>query len=175
MAKNILAVIGPRKSGKTEVANLLKSFYSEHVQFTAHRHAFQDFIKLHNIPREMFFIRDEYEENRSLMFSFREMQQEKYLTLFSEDLATMNNIIVDEVYYFSELKLLIQHGAKILFVETLENQRKEFGLTPYMTHQFYTKEVANIKRDEVKRWKNTIVVENNQSLSMLRTNLRSLI
>lgn len=175
MAKNIIAIIGARKSGRTEVANLLKTFYSEYIQITAHQHAFYDFLKVQNLSREMFFYDKEYEENRSMLFSFRELNQEKYLTLFSEDLQGMNNIIVDEVYYFSELKMLIQLGAKIIYVESTDDKRKEFGLTQYMSQQFYTKEVASIKKDEVKHWKNTLVVYNNTTKENLRINLRGLI
>lgn len=175
MAKNIIAIIGPRKSGKTEVAMLLKSFFPEAVQSIPYARAFNDYIKIHNIPRELFFIPQEVEENKSLLMSFRELQWEKYLTLFSEDLNRMNNIIVDEVYYFAELKLLIQLGAKVIYVSTPEEKRKEFGLTPYMEKQFYAQQVAAIKVDEVKKWSNTIILNNTQNQYHLRGTLRSLI
>lgn len=177
MAKNIIAIIGARKVGKTYVADMVQSFFGNSSRITPDTQLFFDFLKLNDMTSDDFYNSQDYEENRNLLFLFKEMQlkqdPKKYLYYFINELNSDYTKIVDNVYYFSDLALLIEYKAKIIFLDATLDKRKEFGYTSNMDRQFYAQEVATIQSKDVKNWANTIIVQNTGNMNEMRVQLRT--
>ena len=176
MAQNIIAVIGSRKVGKTYLADIAQLFLTGSKRITPDTHLLLDFLNLHEMSPDDFYDKLTYEENKNLLYLFKELKSPSYYTnWFIKELQSHENIIVDNVYYFRDLAVLIEHKAKIIFIESTLEKRKEFGYIDYMDRQFYTKEVAAITSKDVAKWTNTIIVKNIGSAHDLKVQLRQLI
>ena len=173
---NIIAIIGSRKVGKTYVADIAQLFLTGSKRMTPDTKLILDFLELHEMSAEDFYERSSYEENKNLLYCFKELKRGEYYTnCFINELQSHTDVIVDNIYYYKDLAVLIEHGAKIIYVETTPAKRTEFGYTDNMDRQFYTKEVATITGKDVAKWKNTIVVKNTGSPNDLKVQLRQLL
>ena len=176
MAQNIIAIIGARKVGKTYVADIAQLFLTGSKRMTPDTKLILAFLELHEMSAEDFYERSSYEENKNLLYLYKELKTGDYYTnCFINELQSHGDVIVDNIYYFKDLAVLIEHGAKIIYVETTSAKRNEFGYTDNMDRQFYTKEVATITSKDVAKWKNTIVVKNTGSPNDLKVQLRQLL
>lgn len=175
MAKDITVVIGARKVGKTTAVNILNSFYVDAVRMNPLVDILSDFLFLHEMTAESFTF--DRETNYKLLFLFKELQEQKhpryYLHKFLADIEKANTIIIDDVYSYIELDALIKLKAKIILIEATDLKRTEYGYTKGMDKVFYAQEVSNINRNIIKHWKNTLVIDNNKSISDLRLTLRN--
>jgi hypothetical protein len=177
---NITAIIGARKTGKTYVSDIAQLFLTGAKRMTPDTKLWLDFLELHEMSAEDFFERHVHEENKNLLYLFKEFKDSTYYTnCFVNELQSHIQgavpVIVDNIYYFRDLAVLIEHKAKIIFIDTPLDKRKEFGYTDNMDKQFYTKEVAAITSKDVAKWKNTIIIKNTGSPNDLKVSLRQLI
>ena len=179
MAQNITVVIGARKAGKSHVADIAQLFFTDCKRITPDTQLMWDFIQLNDMSLEDFYERLHYEEHRNLLLLFREVQHQKhpdkYTHHFLNELQSCDNVVIDNVYYFKDLAVLIEHQAKILFIDTPMIKRQEFGYRDGMDRKFYTQEVAAITVHDVAKWANTTIIQNNGSSHDLKVQLRNLI
>lgn len=175
MAKNIIAIIGARKVGKTMAASLLHSFHADSAVITPLDYILQDFLRINEMSATGFH--ESQEENRNLLFLFKELQEQiqpkKYLHQFLSDLDRWETAIVEDIYSYQELHALIKLKAKIILMDASSRKRTEFGYTNNMDKAFYVQEVASIDKTQVKTWHNVTVIDNDYPLADLRLKLRN--
>lgn len=176
MAQNIIAIIGARKVGKTHVAEIAQLFLTDSQRITPDTKLMYDFLKLHEMSVNDFYAVGVHEENKRLLYLFKELKQADYYTqCFINELQSCDALIVDNVYYYKDLAILMEHKAKIIFIETTLEKRKEFGYMDDMDQQFFTKEVAAITSKDVLSWKNTVIIKNIGNPHDLKVQLRQFI
>jgi dephospho-CoA kinase len=183
VAQNIIAIIGARRVGKTYLAEIAQLFFSDAKRISPDTHLILDFLELHEMSATEFYDRQMHEENRRLLYLFKELQHNKYPNKYSNyflneiqtSIQSGTPLIIDNIYYFRDLAILIEHKAQIILVEAPHNKRTEFGYTNNMDLQFFTKEVASVTNQDVRKWNNTIVIKNDSSAHDLKVKLRNLI
>jgi hypothetical protein len=191
MAQNInqklIAVIGPRKSGRSTVLEKIQYFKPEYQRFHMWSFALQEFTNLHNITITEFFLRPgelidagANPEINKLLFSLycdyrRSTDMNFSITPALEYIKNKNRIIIDDIYYYNELATLVDLGATIIYVDTDRDIRVKRGLTKKMEEIDMYQYVSAISAHQVKNWKRTYIMNNDKELNTLHIKVQALI
>lgn len=181
--QKLITIIGPRKSGRSTIADKIQFLRPEYYRTHIWVFALQEFCNLHNISVTEFFLKPNSTESNAdpelnrLMFSLycehkRLNNPDFSLNSYLNYINNKAKVIIDDVYYFNELSALIKLNSIIIYVNTDYDVRVRRGLTKKMEDIDMTGYVATIKSGDVKHWKNTFIIDNNKDLNHLNLKLQ---
>lgn len=185
MAKDIIAVIGARKVGKTEAIETLQRCSFGYSVTSPNYWAIKDFVTVNDMTLDDFFFHPSaggdinFETHKRLMLLFKENQEchnpKKYLDMMDEEIFNLDRVLIDDIYTYDELCHVINLGARLILIHADQRKRDEMGYIKGMDNEFYVNEVGSITPDDVTNWKHTTVITNNGALDRFRFSLRSFI
>jgi hypothetical protein len=185
--QKLITVIGPRKSGRSTIIEKIQYFRPEYQRFHMWSFALQEFVNLHNMTVTEFFIKSGVGEgpgtdpdlNRILFSLYCECKR-KQDTDFSlkpalEYISKKPKVLVDDVYYYNELANLIGQNTIIFYINTDRDIRIKRGMTKKMEEIDMSQHVTTIKANDVKKWKNTYIINNDKDLNHLHMKVQELV
>jgi uridine kinase len=168
----ITAVIGARKSGKTTACEILNSMHPDSERISMMGYGIRAFADLHDIRLEAFWQERTREENRSLYNVFSEHQRKQNPRIFLDPILAFikskTHVIIDDIFYYNELQALVECRAHILLLEVPDDTRLTRGWTKSMNQQPMEQEVAAIKGDTIKHWRNVEIIQNTMAINEFR-------
>ena len=178
--QRIIAVIGKRRSGKTTTAEILKNFLAEASHLTMLAFGLAEFSNLHDLPVAEFWRQPEHNEHRVQLGAFLERVRPsdpgQFLRPFLKYIENLPTVVVEDIFYFNELEVLIKKNAMIILLDTEEGIRKERNFNKkFPKDDPLESEVASILPHMVKDWRNTHIVKNNKDVETLKRALRLLV
>jgi uridine kinase len=187
MAENIeqriIAIIGPRKAGKTIVAEKIQHFRPEYQRAHMWIYAVQEFCNLHNMTVTEFFMRPEHgadiDLNRilfSLYCDYKRKQDINFsLTPILDYIKRRPKFVIDDIYYFNELESLLKLNTTVIYVDTDRDVRVKRGLTRKMEELEMCQDVASIQAKDVKNWRETYILNNDKDMHTLHMKIQTLV
>lgn len=177
--QQIYAVLGKRMSGKTTSAEILHNLIPNSTLITMQAYALQAFIELHSISLEEFLRPNNFKQNRALLGAFIDHARSKDRNIFITPVLTYiqncSVVILEDIYYFNELDVLIKLGAKLIWIECEDKQRLERYINKFPVNDPLEAEVASLEVDLINRWPNLHIVKNNDNIGTLRMALRDVV
>lgn len=177
--QRIIAVLGKRFSGKTTAAEMIHGMWSSSTLLTMQAYAIQAFIDLHEIRLEEFLAMHSYKQNRNFLGIFieqnRQQDKHRFITPILAYIKNLPNIVIEDIFYFSELEALIKLGATIVWIDTDDKLRQERYRGPLPQNDPLEREVANMDAHLILKWPNTHIVKNDQGLDVMRVALHGIV
>lgn len=178
--KRIIVVIGKRRSGKTTVAEILRSSLQDASHLTMLAFGLQAYVQLHEITVSDFWKFPDHHEHRVLLGAFldhaRTKDKQQFIEPFLTYIDKLQTVIIEDVFYFNELESLLIFNPMIILVHAEESKRVDRNFGKKFTYNDPLEgEVGSISADMVKHWKNTYIVKNDKDIPTLKEQLRRLV
>jgi len=127
---NILAFTGRSYAGKTRCSSLVVEIDPRFVRMSFSEPAKQEYCEALRLSREDFDYPNNYNKYKSTFLSYIEARKEEDAISLFKELAQYDYVVLDDLKFIEELKLVVENKGVIYKVAANPEVRRERGWKP---------------------------------------------